>query len=99
MKRRFFALRIISIIYKILAILAFIGMIGGIVFILLSAETFPTMESKLLPIGVALGSGLVGTISLLAVAQFIDLMIALETNTRATTVMLQQLGRVMRDRP
>ena len=32
MKRRFFALRIISMIYKILAVLAFIAMIGAIVY-------------------------------------------------------------------
>ena len=98
MKRRFLALRIISIIYKILGVLAFIGMIAGIAFVLLDSNTFPTMQSKLQPIGFALGSGLVGTILLFAVAQFIDLQIALEINTRATTAMIQQLGKVMKER-
>ena len=98
MKRRFFALRIISIIYKILAVITFIGMIGGIAFVLLDASTFPTMASKIQPIGAALGGGLVGTLSLFAIAQLIDLMVALETNTRAMTVMLQRMGKVMKDR-
>lgn len=98
MKRQFFALRIISLIYKILAVFAVIGMIGAIVFILLDATTFPTIESKLQPLGAALGGGLGGMIVLLAVAQLIDLLIALETNTRATTALLQQLGRIMKER-
>ncbi|HVU10281.1 MAG TPA: hypothetical protein VHD90_03345 [Phototrophicaceae bacterium] len=98
MKRRFFALRIISIIYKILAVIAFIAMIGGVAFVLLDANTFPTMQSKIQPIAAAVGGGLVGTLSLFAIAQLIDLMIALETNTRAMTVMLQRMGKVMKDR-
>ncbi len=98
MKRRFFALRIISIIYKILAVIAFIAMIGGVAFVLLDANTFPTMQSKIQPIAAAVGGGLAGTLTLFAIAQLIDLMIALETNTRAMTVMLQRMGKVMKDR-
>ena len=98
MKRQFFALRIVSLILKILAVFAVIGMIGGIAFVLLDATTFPTLESKLQPLGYALGAGLGGMIALLAVAQLIDLQIALETNTRATTALLQQLGRIMKER-
>lgn len=98
MKRRFFALRIISTIYKILAVFAFIGMIGGIVIVLIDATNFPTIESKLPVIGGALGSGIVGTIVLLGIAQLLDLLMALEMNTRSTTVMLQQLGRIMKER-
>lgn len=98
MKRRFFALRIISTIYKILALLAFVGMIIAIAFILIDATTFPTLDSKLQPLGIALGSGIVGTITLLAVAQLLDLLMALEANTRTTTVMLQRMGRVMQER-
>ncbi len=98
MKRRFLALRIISTIFKILAVLAFIAMIGIIAYVLLNAGDFPTIESKLPIIGVALGSGLVGTILLFGIAQMIDLQMALEANTRATTAMLQQLGKVMKER-
>lgn len=98
MNRRFFALQIISIIYKILAFFAFIGMIIAIVLILLDASTFPTMESKLRPIGVAFGSGIVGAIMLLAVAQLLDLLMAIEANTRNTASLLQRMGRVMQER-
>ncbi len=98
MKRRFFALRIISTIYKILALLAFVLMIIAIVFILIDATTFPTLNSKLQPLGIALGSGIVGTITLLAIAQLLDLLMALELNTRTNSVMLQRMGRVMQER-
>jgi hypothetical protein len=98
MKRRFFALRIISTIYKILAVFAFIAMIGSIVIVLIDAASFPTIQSKLPVIGAALGSGIVGTIALLAMAQLLDLLMALEMNTRSTTAMLQQLGRIMKER-
>lgn len=98
MKRRFLALRIISMIYKILAVFAFIAMIGAIVVVLIDANGFPTIESKLPIIGAAFGGGIVGTLVLLAVAQLIDLLIALEMNTRSTTAMLQQLGRIMKER-
>lgn len=98
MKRQFFALRLISLILKILATIAFIAFIGGVIFILVSSADFPTLESKVQPLGAALGGGLGGMIVLLAVAQLIDLLIALETNTRATTALLQQLGRIMKER-
>ena len=98
MKRRFFALRIISTIYKILALFAFVGMIIAIALILIDATTFPTLDSKLRPLGIALGLGIVGSIVLLAVAQLIDLLMALELNTRTNSVMLQRMGRVMQER-
>lgn len=98
MKRQFFALRLISLILKILAAIAFIAFIGGVIFILVSSADFPTLESKVQPIGLALAGGLGGGLLLLALAQMIDLQIALETNTRATTALLQQLGRIMKER-
>jgi hypothetical protein len=73
-------------------------MIGAIAFILLDANAFPTLDSKLIPLGTAVGSGIIGTVSLLAIAQLIDLLMALEMNTRATTAMIQRMGRVMKDR-
>lgn len=98
MKRRFLALQIISIIYKVLALLAFIGMIVAIVIILIDAANYPTVEAKLLPIGAALGGGIVGGIVLLAMGQLLDLLMAIEVNTRATNQSLQRMGRVMQDR-
>jgi Na+(H+)/acetate symporter ActP len=98
MKRQFFALRIISLILKILAVIAFIAFIVGVIFVLISSADFPTLESKVQPLGLALAAGLGGGILLLGVAQLIDLQIALETNTRATTALLQQLGRIMKER-
>jgi hypothetical protein len=98
MKRRFLALRVISTIYKILGVLSLIGMIGAIALVLLDATGYPTMESKLQPIGIALGSGIGSALVLFAVAQFLDLMMAIEINTRASNAMLQQLGKVMKER-
>jgi hypothetical protein len=98
MKRRFLAVRIVSIIFKILGVLAFISMIGAIAYVLISADAFPTMAAKLPVIGGALGTGLVGTILLFAIGQFIDLLMALETNTRAQVAMLQRMGKVMKER-
>jgi hypothetical protein len=73
-------------------------MIGSIVIVLIDATSFPTIESKLPVIGAAVGAGIAGTLVLLAIGQFIDLLIALEMNTRSSTVMLQQLGRIMKER-
>jgi hypothetical protein len=98
MKRRFLALRIISTIYKILGILALIGMIGGIAFVLIDSNTFPTLESKVQPLIGAVGGGLLGSLGLFAIAQLIDLLMAIETNTRASTAMLQRLGKLMKER-
>ncbi len=98
MKRRFLALRIMIMIFNILAVLAFVAMIGGIVIVLIDANSFPTIQSKLPLIGAALGSGIVGTLVLLATAQYLDLLVSLELNTRSTTAMLQQLGRIMKER-
>ena len=98
MKRRFLALRIVSTIFKILGVLAFITMIGVIGYVLINSTDFPTIESKLPIIGGALAAGIIGTILLFGIGQYFDLMMALEANTRATTAMLQQLGKVMKER-
>jgi hypothetical protein len=98
MKRRFLAVRIVSIIFKILGVLNFIGMIGVIGYVLINATAFPTVETKLPVIGGAVAGLLVGTIILFAIGQYIDLMVALETNTRAQVAMLQRMGKVMKER-
>jgi uncharacterized membrane protein len=99
MKKRFGALRIISVLYKILAVLAFLGGIG-VAILNFSIMNSPNMDPALaLPmiLGGLLG-GLLGAVTLLAFAQLFDLMIAVEENTRATSMMLQRLGKVMQDR-
>lgn len=98
MKRRFLALRVISSIYKILGVLALIIMIVGVGWILIDASTFPTVDSKVRPLIAAVGVGTLGTLGLFAIAQLIDLLIAIETNTRASTAMLQRLGKLMNKR-
>ena len=98
MKRRFLALRIISIIFKILGVLNAIVMIGIIAYVLISADAFPTMDTKLPLIGAAVAALLVGTVLLFAIGQLIDLLIALEINTRASNALLQRMGKVMKER-
>ena len=75
MQRRFLALRIVSIIFKILGVLNFIGMIGA-----------------------AVAELLIGTVVLFAISQYIDLMMAIEINTRASNALLQRMGKVMKER-
>jgi hypothetical protein len=100
MKKRFGALRIISVLYKILAVLAFIGaivttVIAGIEPVSSGRLTLTDALPNILGI---LGGGILGAVTLLAFAQLFDLLIALEENTRATSMMLQRLGKVMQDR-
>ncbi len=98
MKRRFWALRIVSGIYKFLAILALIGFIGGAVVVLLDAENFPTMENKLPLIGAAAVGAILAPLILFATGQFFDMLMAIELNTRTSNRLLQQTGKVMRER-
>src|ERR1700710_3058409 len=98
MKRRFLALRIVSTIYKILGVLNVIAMIGLIAYTLISADAFPTMATKLPVIGAAVAGLLVGTVILFAMGQFIDLLMAIEINTRASNALLQRMGKVMKER-
>ncbi|MDZ4766878.1 MAG: hypothetical protein SGI73_20250 [Chloroflexota bacterium] len=98
MKKRFRALRIVSFLYKLVAILGFIGSIGGAV--LFYSQTGQDVDPALvIPpiIGIIVG-GLVSAIILFGLGQLFDLFIALEENTRATSALLQRLGRVMQDR-
>jgi len=98
MKRRFLALRIVSIIFKILGVLNVIAMIGVIGYTLLNADAFPTMQTKLPVIGGAVAGLLVGTVILFAISQYLDLMMALELNTRMSNAYLQRMGKVMKER-
>lgn len=99
MKKRFGALRIISVLYKILAVLALLSGIGVAVINvpMMSDPNIGTALALPMILGGIVG-GILGAITLLAFAQMFDLLIALEENTRATSMMLQRLGKVMQDR-
>lgn len=98
MRRRFFALRLISGIYKLLAILSVIAMIGVIVVVLLDATNFPDVSSKLPVIGGAVAAAIVAPLILWGIAQLFDLLMAIEINTRASNKLLQRMGRLMDER-
>jgi hypothetical protein len=99
MKRRFIALRIISTLYKILAVVTFIGMVVWILLNVASGRT-PTGVEMWASSNIIIGlvGGLLGTLTLLALGQLFDLLIAMEENTRAATVLLQRMGKLMQDR-
>jgi hypothetical protein len=98
MKKRFRVLRIVSFLYKFAAILGFIGSIGGAVLFYSQAGQGVDMTLVIPPIVGIIVGGLVGSILLFGIGQLFDLLIALEENTRATSALLQRLGRVMQDR-
>ena len=99
MQRRFIALRIISVIYKVMALLAFIGMVVVIgLNVSAAASDLSLGNPAVANIVVALGVGLGSMIMLFALGQLFDLLIALEENTRATTIMLQRMGKLMQER-
>lgn len=98
MKRRFWALRVVSGIYKILGVLALIGFIGAAIVVLIDVQNFPTMESKLPVLGAAVAGAILAPLLLFATGQFLDMMMAIELNSRASNRLLQQMGSVMKDR-
>ncbi len=99
MKKRFRALRIISALYKLLALLALIGAVGGagLFYTQTQTDTGVTMNDALPSILGILLVGILGSIFLFGLGQLFDLFIALEENTRATSALLQRLGRELRE--
>lgn len=98
MRRRFLAIRLLSGIFKLLAILNLIAMIGVIVYVLVTVEGFETIEAKLPVMGAAAAIAIVGGVLLWAIGQMLDLFMAIEINTRASNKMLQRMGRLMDER-
>ncbi|MDZ4768687.1 MAG: hypothetical protein SGJ24_06125 [Chloroflexota bacterium] len=98
MKQRFFALRLISGIYKLLAILALVAAIGVIVIVLVDSTAFPQIDDKLPVVGFAVVAAILLPLILWGLAQLFDVLMAIEINTRATTKMLQRTGKLMDER-
>jgi hypothetical protein len=98
MRKRFFALRLISGIYKSLAVLALIVMVFLIGYVLIDATAFPTIDSKLPVVAVAVATAILLPLILWGLAQLFDVMIATELNTRSAAKLLQRLGKLMEER-
>lgn len=97
MKKKFGALRIISAIYKVLAVLTLLGGIVATALYILAlmqpgggGMTLATIAPAVVP----LISGILGMIVLLAFSQIFDLLLSLEENTRLTAVLLQRQLRM-----
>jgi ABC-type multidrug transport system fused ATPase/permease subunit len=103
MKKKYRALRIISWVYRILAILVLIGAVVGAVLSVVGPTALgvpPTPENTALvsnlslgPIGavISLVSGIFVALGLYAFGQLFQLLIDLEENTRGTTLLLQRM--------
>ena len=98
MNRRFFALRLLSAAFKLIAIINLIAMIGVVIIVLIDATGFPTIETKLPVIGGAALLAIIGTILIFGFGQLLDLWMAIEINTRAMTKILQRTGKLMDER-
>lgn len=98
MKRRFFALRLISGIYKVLAILTLVAMIGLVIYTLVDTTAFPELDDKGPVVAAAVLVGIVAPLVLYALAQLFDVLIAIEFNTRAATALAQKQYKLMEER-
>jgi hypothetical protein len=101
-EKKYGALRIISSIYKIIAILGFILAFVGAGFLFFqtyqlgsrdpSQSSTAVLNAVLTAGGFFLASS-VSALSIYAVANLIDLLISTEENTRATALLLQRMRR------
>jgi len=104
MERKYTALRIISLVYRILGglalILAVIGAVVAVLFpgsITVSSAAIPAtsdMLARLLPAVIVLVSGILSGLGLFAVGQMIQLLLDTEENTRRTAHYLNQLVKL-----
>jgi len=102
LETRYRALRIVSVLYKIAAVLAFILTILGVIAIFalnsrlgLSSSYYyssNTTLSQLIFAGIELIGGTLFSITLYAAANMIDLFVAMEENTRVTAMLLQRMA-------
>jgi hypothetical protein len=105
MERRYTALRIISLVYRILGglalILAVLGAILAVAIpgsITVSSPALDTSNSdtlaRLLPAVIVLVSGILSGLGLFAVGQMIQLLLDTEENTRRTARVLTEMLRL-----
>jgi uncharacterized membrane protein YfcA len=99
MEKRFRALRFVSLLYKIIAVLGAVGAIAGAVFLSVTQvnQGLATWNDALPTLIGGVVGGILGGILLFGLAQLFDLLIAVEENTRATSRLLQRVGRLMQD--
>jgi hypothetical protein len=112
MTKKFRFLRIVSALYKLMAVLSFLGgigvaVVGGLLQMNNTAVTDTITGLSATGVGPGLGipvivGGIVGgifsMIILWATAQFFDVLIAMEENTRMTASLLNRLNRNIQDR-
>lgn len=97
MKKKFGALRIISGIFKVLAVLFLLGGIAATglgIFALTRPGGGGFTATTIAPAVVPVIAGIIGMILLLAFSQIFDLLLSLEENTRLTAVLLQRQLRM-----
>ncbi|SRR5258708_39230624 len=105
MEKKYGALRVISNLYKVIAViiflLAILGTIGSAISLITTTSRYTGFSVEMTPLmligiaeilGILLG-GIIAAISLYAFANLIDLLIATEENTRMTAALLNRLGR------
>lgn len=95
MDKKYGALRIISTLYKLIAILIFLGGLAGAVLFLLGGSVSvgggSVANGNIIgAIGSAIG-GFISAVSIYAFANLIDLLVATEENTRATAMLIKEL--------
>jgi hypothetical protein len=95
MKKRYRALRIISGIYRFLGgLLLILAIAAAVITIVTAPEATRFSTPVLISAGTALGGGLFSALTLLAFGELFSLLIALEENTRASSMLLQKLYKL-----
>jgi len=97
LETRYRALRIVSVLYKIAAVLAFGLTVLGSVAIIAQASGYNSryygyLTSSLITAGVSFLGGTLFAITIYAAANMIDLFVAMEENTRVAAMLLQRMA-------